>query len=1005
LPKLFAIGSYAERRRGLACCALALALTQADVIAEQRPFRAFTTADGLAHDRVASITSDSNGFVWFSTANGLSRFDGSRFVNYGAAQGLPDMTIGALLELEGGAGYLVATNGAGVAWYRPDNAVRHAPRFQLFPVSTTDGAANRVNVLHRGSRRLWAGTDAGLFEISRDGDTLVFTRVDVSSSSRGDPRIHVLCVAEDSAGTLWVGTATGLIRLPIGGPSKHYAIHASGGTDQVYAVLPEPNGDLWVGHRSGLFTFDGAHGATTRRYTTRDGLSDDWVRALYRGSDGAIWIGTMEGVTRWQAGRFSTSGLPALPVNDITGDRHGNVWIAVIAGGVLRLSATGLTTFTTADGLSSPYARGFVETRDGRVAIVARRDPSLSFFDGERFSRVSPRLSAGATAADTANAVAFLHDRASDWWISTGSGLARYTGLRSGDELATRAPSAVYTVRDGLAGIDVWRLFEDSRGDIWIATRTPTDSSLTRWERRTSAFHRYTTQDGLPAGRPIGAFAEDRNGQLWVGFWDGGAARLRNGRFESVAGVSHPVMGWHVAPSGTLWGATLGMGLIRIDRPDAATIALTTLGTRDGLPTDRFVALVDDAAGNLYAASTIGVTRIDAASGAIAQYTQEHGLARSEVHAAFRDRTGALWFASDGGVSRLLPRDAVSASSVQLLIGAARVNGASLPIADLGATTAGPFVLDASQRHVEIDFIPLGAGSASGVQYRLEGADREWTNAGGRRSVDYARLASGSYRFVVRAPHADGWAEASLAFSIERPIWQRAWFILSMCAAGAILLIAVHRTRVARLVAVERMRTRIASDLHDDIGTNLSQIAILGELLKRQIGDHPAQSSLNRIADLSRESIDSLSDIVWSIDPDKDHLSNLSTRMRRLASELLSSRDIAFTFAVDGDADLTVAAEIRRNLFLAFKETLNNIVRHADSRNVAIQLRLDRGQLSFEVHDDGRGFDDTRASGHGLTSLKRRAERLGGTVFVTSSPGHGTNVVMSVPNHVPTIPT
>ena len=127
--------------------------------------------------------------------------------------------------------------------------------------------------------------------------------------------------------------------------------------------------------------------------------------------------------------------------------------------------------------------------------------------------------------------------------------------------------------------------------------------------------------------------------------------------------------------------------------------------------------------------------------------------------------------------------------------------------------------------------------------------------------------------------------------------------------------------------------------------------------------------------------------------------------MRRLASELLSSRDIAFTFDVDGDADLTVAAEIRRNLFLAFKETLNNIVRHADSRNVAIQLRLDRGQLSFEVHDDGRGFDDTRASGHGLTSLKRRAERLGGTVFVTSSLGQGTNVVMSVPNHVPTIPT
>jgi signal transduction histidine kinase/ligand-binding sensor domain-containing protein len=1004
LPKLFATGSSAERRRALACCALALALTHADAGAEQRPFRSFTAADGLAHDRVASIASDSNGFVWFSTANGLSRFDGSRFVNYGAAQGLPDLTIAALLELDGGAGYLVATNGGGVAWYRPDNAARSTPRFEMFPVSATDAAANRVNVLYRGRQRIWAGTDAGLYEISRNREALAFSRIELSSSSRGDARIHVLSVAEDAAETLWIGSATGLTRLPKSGPSSHHAIHPSRGTDQVYALLPEPNGGLWIGHREGLFTFDGARVAT-EHYTTRDGLADDWIRALHRGHDGVLWIGTMGGLARWHAGRFSTSGLPAQPINDVAGDRHGNVWIAVIAGGVQRLSATGLTTFTTADGLSSPYVRGFLEARDGRLAVVARRDPSLSFFDGERFTRVSPRLPPGAAVAGAEQHVAFLRDHESDWWISTGSGLARYTGLRRGEELADRLPSALYTIRDGLAGTDIWRLFEDSRGDVWMSTRVPTDSSLARWDRRASTFHRYTAQDGLPAGSPIAAFAEDRSGQLWVGFWDGGAARLRNGRFEIVAGISHPVVAWHAAQSGTLWGATLGMGLIKIERPTAAAIGLTALGLREGLPTDRFMAIVDDLAGNLYAASTVGVTRIDAASGAIAQYTQEHGLARTEVHAAYRDRDGGLWFGSDAGVSRLLPRDASPAAAARLVIGAARVNGAPLPISDLGIATAGPFHLDADQRHVEIDFISLGAGSPSGLQYRLEGAEREWTNAGGRRSVDYARLASGNYRFVVRAPHGDDWTQASLAFTIPRPLWQRSWFILSVCVAAALLLVAAHRARVARLVAVERMRTRIASDLHDDIGTNLSQIAILGELLKRQAGDQPAQSSLNRIADLSRESIDSLGDIVWSIDPDKDHLSNLSTRMRRLASDLLSSRDIAFTFDVHGDADLPVAAEIRRNLFLAFKETLNNIVRHADGRMVRIALRLNRGQLSFVVHDDGRGFDGTRASGHGLTSLKRRAERLGGTVSVTSTPGHGTSVVMSVPNHFPTIPT
>jgi signal transduction histidine kinase len=306
---------------------------------------------------------------------------------------------------------------------------------------------------------------------------------------------------------------------------------------------------------------------------------------------------------------------------------------------------------------------------------------------------------------------------------------------------------------------------------------------------------------------------------------------------------------------------------------------------------------------------------------------------------------------------------------------------------------------------VEIDIIALGVSQASGLEYRLEGAEAVWTVAAGRRTVNYARLASGAYRFVVRAPDRGGWTEASLTFDIRPPIWQRAWFVLSMCSLAVVVLFVAHRTRVARLVAVERVRTHIASDLHDDIGTNLSQIAILGELLKRQTDSGPAAASLARIADLSRESVDSLGDIVWSIDPDKDHLSNLATRMRRLASDVLSPREIDFTFEIHGDPDLAIGADIRRNVFLAFKETLNNVVRHADCRTIHIDVRLERGQLAFTVKDDGRGFDATRVSGHGLSSLRRRAERLGGAVSIESMPGAGTTVGMVVPNRPRRIPT
>jgi signal transduction histidine kinase len=461
--------------------------------------------------------------------------------------------------------------------------------------------------------------------------------------------------------------------------------------------------------------------------------------------------------------------------------------------------------------------------------------------------------------------------------------------------------------------------------------------------------------------------------------------------------VSDPIVAWHVAQTGTLWGASLGSGLVRIDNPDAIHPDVETLGTSDGLPGERVVAITEDSQGRLYAGSLLGITRLDPSLGGVRHYSVEDGLARSEVTTAFRDRTGALWFGTNAGISRLVAEDAEPPVATRLLISGARVNGTALPIAHLGAASAGPFEFGAGARNLEVDFLSLGGTRASTIQYRLEGAEETWTGAPERGTVTYALLPSGSYRFVVRAPVAKGWQDASLAFVIKPPIWRRWWFVLSMAGLVAIGLLAAHRTRVARLVAVERVRTRIASDLHDDIGSNLSQIAILGELLQRKADTGTATAYLARIADLSRQSVDSLSDIVWSIDPTKDRLHNLGMRMRRLASDLLSSHDLAFTFEVHGLPDVSMTAEVRRDVFLAFKETLHNVVRHARCHTVAIDVRLEGGRVGFTVRDDGRGFDVSDTEGHGLTSVRRRADRLGGTLAITSQPGRGTTVELFVP--------
>lgn len=971
--------------------------------------RAFTAADGLAHDRVGSILPDSRGFVWFGTANGLSRFDGSRFVTYGSADGLGPSSVTTVVEIASG-DYLVGTNGGGVARYQADIPHDGGARFHLFPVDPDAPASNRVNVIVRDSRaRTWVGTDGGLFELAIE-PSLTFSRVGLGTPAGNDSRVQVWALAEDATGRLWIGTSNGLSVRAADGDVSHDEIFPARGTDHVRALAIDPIRGVWVGHEAGLFLIrnpldvtrpesgytPGRHG-TRRRFTVEDGLSNERVFALHRTEAGVLWIGTALGLTRLHNDAFSSTGFSTLRVQALAEDGRGNLWISVIAGGVLRLGAHGLTSFTPEDGLADPHVRRVFETRTGHVAVVAMSQ-ALSVFDGSRFGVVRPNLPAPSDRARGRYA-AFLEDRVGDWWVPSGDGLCRYSGSRTTDDLPRLVPAACYTVRDGLAGADIWRMFEDARGDLWLATRTPAPHVLTRWERATGRFHQYSDADGLPSYNAVTSFAEDRSGQLWVGFWDGGLARLRAGRFDvfyTPDGLRLPIVALYADRAGRLWGAASGSGLIRIDDPGSSRPRMTIIGSSEGLPSDRVTAVTEDARGRLYVGSVVGVTRLDLSNGSVKHYTVEDGLARDEVTTAYRDRTGVLWFGTDAGVSRLVPDDDDEAPGIELLIAAARVGGVPLPLSDLGTARAGPFTLDTNHRHVEIDYFTLGASHVSGIQYRLETAESDWTPASDRRTVTYANLANGAYRFVVRAPQGGKWTYASVAFTIPPPFWQRAWFVLSVAGVLAGALFVMHRGRVARLVAVERVRTRIASDLHDDIGSNLSQIAILGELLQRP-GSATPERALVRIADLSRESVDSLSDIVWSIDPDKDHLGNLAVRMRRLASDLLSSRDLELTFDMHGSPSQAIGAGVRRDVFLAFKETLNNVVRHAVCRAVAIELAHDGGRLAFRVRDDGRGFDPRRATGHGLSSLRRRAERLGGTFTVSSTPGAGTLVEFVVP--------
>jgi signal transduction histidine kinase len=325
----------------------------------------------------------------------------------------------------------------------------------------------------------------------------------------------------------------------------------------------------------------------------------------------------------------------------------------------------------------------------------------------------------------------------------------------------------------------------------------------------------------------------------------------------------------------------------------------------------------------------------------------------------------------------------------------------------------GRLKLASGQNQVQVDFFSLGfrSGELFRYQYILEGADRDWGAATNQRSVTYANLKPGSYRFMVRALNADGLlsqAPAIVSFSIEPPVWQRWWFLTIASIMVGLAIYTAYRYRLARLLEVEQMRTRIAADLHDDIGASLSRVAIISEVLKRQLavpGDGAARM-LTEIAESARASIDSMSDIVWSIDPRHDNLNDVVLRIRQFAADVFDACGIKWQFQVSAEAEkIKLDAQHRRHLLLIFKEAINNAFRHAECNFVWLSISVAGNLLKAEIRDDGRGFGhqpsgQTRTNGregHGLKNIGARADQLGGECKISASPHKGTHLTIEFP--------
>ncbi len=779
---------------------------------------------------------------------------------------------------------------------------------------------------------------------------------------------------------------------------------------EIVCVAPDREGGVWFGTEE-----DGLHFAQERLvrvFTSQDGLGGNDVRSVCATPEGGLWVATAEGLSRWLGAGWTIHGRGK--PRGIASDAQGRPWFGLAEFGPSALQ-TGETWRMVLLGLDWQDPNTLRFARNGTLWIACER--GLTWLKPDR---LVPRAD-GNWAADPEGAgpafgrlavgrelppmhpLGLVEDGDGSMWVGS---------LAHG--LVHVAPGRVeaFTREDGLPGDQAVPVYRDGAGALWITGPT----GLTR--RLGGRFETITERAGLPRDELLDLI-EDDLGQFWISgkrgihrvareeleaFFAGRSSRVRTLTLGARDGLltpecsslHYPTMA--KTPDGHIWVATRN-GLATFDprrvhldtQPLRAIIEQLVVNRRE-VTLPRPVTAGGEPMGRpLSRRSSLPME----------DRARKHAGSTGNPPVPSGDSPDGRANAPADTPTPLLPRPSMPVPP----------GGAAGPPAPPGVVRLPP----GSGERLEFHFTAISLLAADRVRfrYRLDGYDSDWSPETDLRLAFYTNLKPGAYRFRVKAANAHGiWNERDtvLGLVILPHFWQTRAFLAGVAFAIVAAGVGLHRLRLARLrrlaeathqQALTSEKARIAADMHDELGAALTQIAILGEVAKRQTGDAAqTRSTLERIAHAAREATSRMSALVWATNPRHDTLDNLAAYLREHAASRLENTGIRGR--LDFPATLPnrhASATFRRNLLLVLKESLTNILRHAAASEVHIRLDCDGTTLRLTIQDDGRGFEPAVLSrgGNGLGNMRKRVGDLGGACRVNSAPGQGTRIEVRVP--------
>jgi signal transduction histidine kinase/ligand-binding sensor domain-containing protein len=946
--------------------------------------------------------------MWICSSEGLIRYDGSGFRVFGKESGLPTAGVSFAIRARAG-GYWIVTS-LGVC--RLEKTSRIGDPCQVIPESAP-GNPPIATVFESATGKTWFAAEDRVFEIQQNpsGGRILRPTGFIAPNHQ---LIESLGDAPD--GGLYIGATEGLYEFRETAQNRQRQIlpphNAVWGFEDILRLR---DGTVWLATTEGPARLVAGEKPERRPELRLVAPKPEGRPAhqLVQRRDGSLWFAGGVGLTRIdpttesREDYTSRDGLPRGFVTGVAEDSFGDLWGATEGVGIFRIEESAIRSYDARDGLGGPMNNARIaaifEDLQKRLCVLTSWDGgSLRVFSQQTFQPVAVPYPKGFNAHGWGSKQNGFQAHDGEWWFPSGEGLLRFTASTI-DRLPQARLKAQYDEHSKMQCEDVVRAFEDSRGDVWAMCMTP-ETALVRWSRERDEFHRFSKADNWDSKQLVTLIREPHPGDIWI-IATQALHHYRDGRFESFPPLDREKLGslqdGLFDPAGRLWLATTRSGILRCDRPSAPHPEFQQYTVNEGLSVNNIRSLTLDRDGFLYAGTVRGVDRIDPKAPIGKQYIRHFnsadGLPNSEHSVAFTGSDGRLWFGTLGGLAELDPSRAPRMGPPSVFLTAVRVRGEDIPLEWEGATKLALHLApDRNQMEVAFSGTDTRPMASLRYQYRLIGVDDEWSQPTEHTTVNYSSLPAGKLRFEVRSFNADGLVSASVAgisLDVAAPVWRRWWFLATLAAFAAAAAYTVDRYRLRQATAIERLRLRIATELHDDIGANLSQIAIFTEIARRDGG----KSMLAEVPVIARETVELMSDIVWAVNPGHDGFDALLHRMRRFASDTLGAVDIYLDFSAPQTA-IVLPLELRRPIYLVFKEAIHNIAKHSGATAATVRIALEGTMLRMDIGDNGRGFDPSlQANGDGLGNISRRVRDAGGTAAWDTAPGQGARLNVRIP--------